>query len=78
VCLRTRTKGHERVCELLRISGSHGGEYEDNSVLMIEAVRISETSVYFETIRRYMPEGCHLQGGYLDLREMRTTSQRSG
>jgi hypothetical protein len=28
---------------------------------MIETLRISETSVYFnETTRRYNPEGCHL------------------
>jgi hypothetical protein len=44
------------------ISGSRGGEYEDDSIiaLMMEAVRTSETSLYFnETIRRYIPEGCH-------------------
>jgi hypothetical protein len=30
--------------------------------MMMEAVRTSETSVYFnETTRRYIPEGCHLQ-----------------
>jgi hypothetical protein len=30
--------------------------------LMMDAVRTSETSVYFnETTRRYIPEGCHLQ-----------------
>jgi len=30
-------------------------------VLMMEAVRTSETSVYFhETTRRYVPESCHL------------------
>jgi hypothetical protein len=29
--------------------------------LMMEPVRTSETSVYFnETTRRYIPEGCHL------------------
>jgi hypothetical protein len=45
------------------ISGSRGGEYEDDSIiaLMMEAVRTSETSLYFEPIRRYIPEGCHLQ-----------------
>jgi hypothetical protein len=29
--------------------------------LMMEAVRTSETSVYFVTTRRYIPEGCNLQ-----------------
>jgi hypothetical protein len=29
--------------------------------LMMEAVRSSETSVYSEIIRRYIPEGSHLQ-----------------
>jgi hypothetical protein len=28
--------------------------------LMMEAVRTSETSVYNETTRRYIPESCHL------------------
>jgi hypothetical protein len=33
-----------------------------HAVLMMEAVRASEMSVYFnETTRRYIPEGCHLQ-----------------
>jgi hypothetical protein len=51
------------------ISGSHGGEYNDDSLLsyspisiitlMVETVRISETSVYFnETTRHCIPEGC--------------------
>jgi hypothetical protein len=31
------------------------------NALMMEAVRTSETSIYFnETTRRYIPEGCHL------------------
>jgi hypothetical protein len=55
------------ICE---ISGSHGGEYEDDSLLVrtasiilnMEAIRTSETSVYsIETTRRYIPEGSHLQ-----------------
>jgi hypothetical protein len=30
--------------------------------LMMEAIRISETSVYFyETKRRHVPDGCHVQ-----------------
>jgi hypothetical protein len=61
----------EQLCE---ISGSHGGDYEDKTslhygaaeshkisrfiYLMIEAVRTSETSVYFyEATRRYMAQG---------------------
>jgi hypothetical protein len=29
--------------------------------MVMEAIRTSETSVYFnETTRRYIPEGCHL------------------
>jgi hypothetical protein len=72
---------YEYSCE---ISGSHGGEYENDSFLgygavfsrgsrptvqrcvlptivrIVEAVRISETSVYFhESTRRHIPEGCH-------------------
>jgi hypothetical protein len=47
------------------MSGSHGGEYEDDSLLgysafialMMGAVRTYETSVYFnETTLRYIPE----------------------
>jgi hypothetical protein len=30
----------------------------------MEAVRISETSVYFETIQRYIPEGPQLQNNF--------------
>jgi hypothetical protein len=30
------------------------------SLVMIEAVRTSETSAYYETIWRNIPEGCHL------------------
>jgi hypothetical protein len=41
-----------KYCE---ISGSHDGEYKDYSLVMMEAVRTSETSVYFnETTRRYI------------------------
>jgi hypothetical protein len=49
------------------ISGSHGGEHEDDCLLgccalMMEAVRISETSVIlYETTRRNIPDGSHLQ-----------------
>jgi hypothetical protein len=48
-----------------RISGSHGGEYEDGcllgcSALMMEAARTSETLVnFYQTIRRYNPEDSH-------------------
>jgi hypothetical protein len=44
----------------MRDSGSHGGEYEDYRAiaLMVEVVRTSETSAYFnETTRRYIPGG---------------------
>jgi hypothetical protein len=48
---------HDNKCE---ISGSHGGEYEDDSPLGCCAV--SETSVnFYETTRRSIPEGCHLR-----------------
>jgi hypothetical protein len=51
------------VCEhqiAREISGASDGEYEHDTLIM-EAVRTSETSVYFnETTRRYNPEGCHL------------------
>jgi hypothetical protein len=41
------------------ISGTQGGEYEDIFALMMEAVRTSETSVYFNgSAWRYIPEGC--------------------
>jgi hypothetical protein len=53
------------------IPGSQGCEYEDHRqlwgysaviALMMEAVRIPKTSVYFNEItRRYIPQGCHLQ-----------------
>jgi hypothetical protein len=29
-------------------------------LLMMTVVRTSETSVYFENTRRYIPDGCHL------------------
>jgi hypothetical protein len=33
----------------------------------MEAVRTSETSVYYnETVRRYIPESSHLHGLYID------------
>jgi hypothetical protein len=69
----------------VEISGSHGGEYEDDkfwdimpcslvevdrrfgdakvSIIsaVIEAVRTSETSVYFHEItQHYIPKSCHL------------------
>jgi hypothetical protein len=56
----------------LEISGSHGGDYEDDSLLgycvvnmaiamMMGAVRTSEMSVYFyETTRRNISESCHI------------------
>jgi hypothetical protein len=56
--------------ELCReISGSHGGEYEDDhfmrwwilTSLMMQAVRISETSVIvFQTTQYNIPENSHL------------------
>jgi hypothetical protein len=42
------------VCE---ISGSHGGEYEVQSLLMMEAARTSETSVDIDLrTRQYIPK----------------------
>jgi hypothetical protein len=52
---------------LYEISDSHSGEHEDDRclgciTLLMEAVRTSETSVYFhETTRHYIPESCHPQ-----------------
>jgi hypothetical protein len=50
------------------ISGSHGGNHDGSFLgyrirddLMMEAVRTSETSVYFYTTRLYIPEDCHLR-----------------
>jgi hypothetical protein len=44
---------------LCEISGSHGDEYEH--ALMMQAVRTSETAVYFnKTTRRYIAEGCYI------------------
>jgi hypothetical protein len=50
------------------ISGSYGGEYEDENLLgycaialMMEAVGTSKTSEYFyQTTRRNIPEGCRI------------------
>jgi hypothetical protein len=47
------------------ISGSHGGEYEDESLLgysalTIEALRTSETSVYSKTTLRYIQVDSYL------------------
>jgi hypothetical protein len=53
---------------LSRISGSHGGEYEDDVfwviviALMMEAASISETSVnFYQTRRCYNPEDSHFR-----------------
>jgi hypothetical protein len=35
------------------------------TMMMMEAIRISETSVYSETTRRYVPEGSHIYNIYL-------------
>jgi hypothetical protein len=50
-------------CSLVEVDRRFGGEYcfryQD---LMMEAVRISETSVYFhETCLFHIAEGCHLK-----------------
>jgi hypothetical protein len=55
-------------CSLVKIWGSHGGEYEDGCLLgcsaialMMEAARTCETLVNFcQTTRRYNPEDSHL------------------
>jgi hypothetical protein len=40
----------------------HQGDFTSVIALMMEAVRASETSIYFyDTARRHIPEGCHLQ-----------------
>jgi hypothetical protein len=41
---------------LCEISSSHGGEYDVQSCLMMEAVRTSETSVDNHFTRQYIPE----------------------
>jgi hypothetical protein len=58
-------------CEIL---GSHGIEYEDDSLLgycavvalLMETINISETSVnFYETTQCNIPECCHLHKGSL-------------
>jgi hypothetical protein len=41
-------------CSLVKVDG----RFRD--ALMMSAVRTSKTPDYFETARRYIPEGCHL------------------
>jgi hypothetical protein len=53
-----------------RFRGTYCLHHQVDSVsfiaLMMEAVRISKTSVYFnETTQRHIPEGCHLQRNYV-------------
>jgi hypothetical protein len=52
---KKKQAGHNALCE---ISGSHGGEYEDqnSSGMIMEAVRNSETSVDNYCTRQYIPE----------------------
>jgi hypothetical protein len=66
-----------------KISGSHGGEYEDVlgcCVVMMEAVNTSETSVnFYETTRRNIPEDSHghLRLTYLGKWKMTSTIYRN-
>jgi hypothetical protein len=53
-------------CSLIEVDRRFIGEYCFNHqvlfiALMMEAVGTSETFVYFETTRRYIPEGYHLR-----------------
>jgi hypothetical protein len=51
-------------CSLVEVDRHVRGAYRlhHQGDEMMEAVRISESSVYFnETTRRYIPESCHLQ-----------------
>jgi hypothetical protein len=56
------------------ISGSHCGNYNDYSLLialMMEAVRTSEASVFFNEITvRNIPEGCNPHCWYAQRNEM--------
>jgi hypothetical protein len=47
--LRELSTGLRDLSSVCETSGSHGGEYEDDSIiaLMMETVRTFETSVYF-------------------------------
>jgi hypothetical protein len=67
------------------ISGCHGDQYRDDGLLrygamaialMMEAVRTSETSVYFnDTTWPIIPKGCHLQHKYgLQIKQRRSIS----
>jgi hypothetical protein len=48
-------------CTLVEVDRRFRGKYLIIRALMIEAVRTSETSVYFhDTTRRSIQEGCHL------------------
>jgi hypothetical protein len=59
--INTKTDMISHICE---ISGSHGSKYDDDTLQgysAVQAARTSEMLVYFETTRRYIPEGCSLQ-----------------
>jgi hypothetical protein len=48
-------------CSLVEVDRRFRGACASIALIM-EAVRISETSIYFnETTRRFIPEGCHRQ-----------------
>jgi hypothetical protein len=47
------------------ISGSHGGEYKDETFWNTAPCDLVETSVYLNEItRHYIPKGCHRRGMY--------------
>jgi hypothetical protein len=68
-----RTSAYTKLCKAItslvnlqsgEILGSHGGEYEDEIGLMMEAVSTSETSVNFEESTRHnVTEDNHIQSG---------------
>jgi hypothetical protein len=48
--------------QLLETSDTHGGEYEDDSLLMSEAASTSETPAnFYQTTRSNIPEDSYLQ-----------------
>jgi hypothetical protein len=47
-------------CSLAEVDRRFRGAYCLQGDLIMESVHTSETSVYFETTRRYIPKGCHL------------------
>jgi hypothetical protein len=53
-------QGYESIWSVCRLQLYWLHYHGDGFIALMEAVHISETSVYFETTRRYFSERCHL------------------